>query len=305
MKHLTKINDISKNELIDILDLAKELELKKKQDGFLPPLAKGKTLAMLFEKPSLRTKAAFEIAMADLGGYPIFFGASDVFLASDKEERESIYDITKNVDHFADIICARVFRHESIQNFAKFSDVPVINALCDKHHPTQAICDIYAIREHFKDLENLKLAWVGDGNNVATSLVQICDLLDIYVSIATPAGYEIPKQEIQNIKNIEVTNDPKKAVKDADIVVTDTFVSMGQESEKKERYKIFSPYQVNENLMKNAKKKAIFMHCLPAHRGYEVTEGVIDGPQSIIFDEAVSRLYIARALILKLLKINF
>jgi ornithine carbamoyltransferase len=299
MKHFTKIaGEVSKNEILEMLELSENLQNEKLQKGFLPPLLKGKNLVMIFEKPSLRTHAAFQIAMADLGGNSLFFGPNDIFIDAENSERESIYDVVKNLEKFGDCIAARVFAHETIETMAAVSQVPVINLLCDQFHPTQALCDIYAIKKHFGNLKNLKIAFVGDGNNVAESLAEICEILEIEFAIASPSNYAIKNSAVAKF------TDPKKAVKNANVIYTDTWISMGQEKEKAARKKIFQNFTVDEKLFSHAAKNSIFMHCLPAHRDYEVASEIIDGPKSIVFDQAVSRLFIARALLVKLLKQN-
>ena len=290
MKHLLKISDFSFQEILDLLILADRLA-KQKKEGSLPQFS-GKTFALLFEKPSLRTRAAFESGANDLGIMPTTFGRSEVFFASDGEERESTSDIMKNLEGFADILLARVFSHKTLTDMAEVSQIPLINGLCDEHHPTQALCDALTIFRHFGSFQGVKVAYIGDGNNVAKSLMEISLLLGMEFIAATPKGYEIPNAP-QNTQ----THDSKEAVKNADVVYTDTWISMGDETEREEREKIFAPYQVNATLMKQAKKEAIFLHCLPAHRGQEVSAEVIDGEQSQVFPQAHARRDIARALL--------
>lgn len=301
MKHLATLADITTEQLIRILDLAEKLQQQKEKHGFLQPLLKGATIALTFEKPSLRTRAAFDIAAADLGAHPIFFGPDEIFLSSDGTDRETIEDIVRNVERFSDLIVARVFKHKTIQKMAAISRVPVINALCDRHHPTQAICDLYAIRKHFGKFTGLKVAWIGDGDNVAASLAQACRLVGMRFAISTPNGYGLPDDILAGSDLMTTCDNPLEAVIDADIVATDTWISMGLEHEKDERDRVFQPFRVTPEIMSHAKKSAIFMHCLPAYRGEEVAAEVIDGPQSIVFDEAISRLYIARALLILLI----
>ena len=301
MRHLTAMHDLTPDELLDLLDLAEALQQEKVRNGFLAPRLKGKTVAMTFEKPSLRTRAAFEVATADLGAHPVFFGPNEVFLSQDGGDRETISDIVHNIERFADAIVARVHAHESIEEMAVVSAVPVINALCDRHHPTQAICDLLAIRRHFSGFAGLTLAWVGDGNNVCASLAQACDLVGIPFRASSPGGYALPDEITQELSGYQFFAQPEQAVADADIVVTDTWISMGSEAESVKRRKVFPPYRVTPELMARAKPQAVFMHCLPAHRGEEVSAEVIDGPQSIVFDEAICRLYIARALLVRMI----
>lgn len=291
-KDLTKITDLTKDEILEIIDLAFKLK-----NGYQPgKILQDKVVAMVFEKPSLRTKIAFEVAAAKLGAIPVFLSSGQIFASGNNEKgRESIPDIAKNLERFSDLIVARVYSHNTVQEISNSCSLPVINALCDMHHPTQALADLMAIIWHKKDYQNLKVAFVGDGNNVANSLMGICVMMGIHFTIASPQGYELPDG------NFQKTNDPVKAVQDADIIYTDTFISMGEEHLKEEKIKAFQNYQVASKLFKQAKPDAIFMHCLPAHRGEEVTDEVMDSPQSIIFDQAECRLHIAQSLLIKYL----
>ncbi|EKD47883.1 MAG: ornithine carbamoyltransferase [uncultured bacterium] len=292
-KHLTKISDFSKEEILKILKEAKDLHFQYSNTGNNQEFFKNKSLAMIFEKPSLRTKVAFEVAATQLGGNAIYLPSSEILASgSNIEGRESISDIAKNLENFTDIILARVFSHETIRELAKNSRIPVINGLCDLHHPTQTLADLYTIWDMLNGFpETLKIAFIGDGCNTANSLMLGCKILGINFSIATPEGYEIP-QKIET-----ATNDPKEAVKNADIIYTDTWISMGLEDEYEERLKIFKPYQVNTSLLLHAKPSVKVMHCLPAHRGEEITDEVIDGPNSIVFKQSAARLLIAKSLI--------
>ena len=265
----------------------------------------GKAIALIFEKNSLRTRAAFEAAVAYLGGHPIFLAGDNIlYRAKSDTSRESIGDITLNLDRLAHGIAARVNSHRTLLDIARVSKNPLINLLCDEHHPTQALADLMTIQWHKGKTKGLKVTFVGDGNNVATSLMDICAVMGINFSIATPGGYEISEKMEEGARKVaaksgtklEFTNDPEKAVASADVVYTDTFVSMGDESESKKRATDFKGYQVNSKLMSGAKKDAIFMHCLPAHREDEVVAAVIDGKQSVVFDQAECRLHIAKAL---------
>jgi ornithine carbamoyltransferase len=270
------------------------------------PLA-GRFVALVFEKPSLRTKVSFEVATVSLGGHPVFLSSGQIFASGDNQAgRESIPDIGRNLERFCDIIVARVYRHSTIAVLSRSVGVPVINALCDQHHPCQAIADVLTM-ERLSTNQNgsLKVAYIGDGNNVATSLAQACVIRGHSVVVASPPGYEVPVAE-QKVANdlrvskgqaIEFIHNPAEAVVDADIVYTDTFVSMGQESEKVERQAAFAGYQVDAALMAKAPSHVKFMHCLPAHRGEEVTDEVMDGPHSVVFDQAESRLHVAKAVL--------
>lgn len=306
MKNLTKITDLNKEDIMKIIELAFEFKNGHKA----PKALEGKVVSMVFEKGSLRTKVAFEVATAQLGGIPVFLSSPQILASGNNEKgRESIPDIAKNLERFSDLILARVYSHKTIEEIAESTCKPVINALCDQHHPTQALADIMAIIWHKKSLKGLKVCFIGDGNNVATSLMQICAILGIDFSIATPKGYEVaPEFYEEAIKYstltgnyIEICESPEKATKNADVVYTDTFISMGEEDQKEEKIKYFNNYQVTKKLLKTAKSDAIFMHCLPAHRGEEVTNEVMDCPQSIIFDQAECRMHIAKSLLINYL----
>lgn len=304
-KDLTKMADFTADDAERVVNSAVAFREKHDRGIRREDLLGGRVVAMIFEKPSLRTKVAFEVGAAYLGGNAVFL-SSDQILASGGNERgrESIPDIARNLERFADLLVARVYHHAVVATLAECVSVPVINALCDKHHPTQALADVMAIQTHKGRNPNIKVAFVGDGNNVATSLMQVCAMLGMRFSIASPPDYQIPKNEIlvgrqfaaESGAALEFLEDPEQAVADADVVYTDTFVSMGQEQEKTVRSVIFKRYQVNSKLMAKAKPDAIFMHCLPAHRGEEVTNEVIDSNQSIVFDQAECRLHIAKAL---------
>lgn len=305
MKNLTKIADLTREEVETIIKNAFDYKRKASQGIRKEEEHVGKVVAMIFEKPSLRTKVAFEIGTAYFGATPIFLSSHQILASGNNESgRETMTDIAKNIERYADLVFARVYKHETIQAIANAIQKPVMNGLCDQHHPTQALADLMTIRWH-KGNAKVKVAFIGDGNNVATSLMQILAMMGMDFAIASPKGYEIPQREQavakkwaeQNGSVLEFCNEPREAVRGADIVYTDTFISMGQEAEKEERLKVFKDYQVNRTLMKGAKPKALFMHCLPAHRGEEVTDEVMDGSQSIVFDQAECRLHIAKALL--------
>jgi ornithine carbamoyltransferase len=284
IRHFISINDLTSAEIKKIFNLA--IALKKCPQKYNKTL-KDKTLAMIFEKPSLRTRVSFEAGMTQLGGHAIYLGPNDIQMGV----RETPGDIARNLERMVDIIMARVFEHQKLIDLSKDTKVPVINALSDLEHPCQAMADILTVFEKKKKLKGLKLAFVGDGNNnVARSLFYLCGKLNIDFVCAAPYGY--------GLKMGKETTNPKKALLNADIVVTDTWVSMGEEKEKKARLKVFPPYQINKKLMSCAKADAIFMHCLPAYRGYEVTNEIIDGPQSVVFDEAENRLHVQKAIML-------
>ena len=296
--NLTKISDLTAKDIEKIIKQAFAIKGKFKQK------LKGKVIAMIFEKPSLRTKIAFEAAAYHLGAFPVFLSSGQILASGNNEKgRESIPDIAKNLERFADLIVARVYEHKTIQTIAANISKPVINALCNKHHPTQALADLMAIKIHKKN-KPIKVCFIGDGNNVATSLMQICATMGITFSMASPKGYKIPDSMIQNTPNkylISQHLNPEQAIKESDVVYTDTFISMGEEHLKEEKLKDFKNYQVNMALLKKAKQDAIFMHCLPAHRGEEVSDGVMDCSQSIVFDQAECRLHIAKSLLLNYL----
>ena len=271
----------------DILSILSEASLIKENPEKYINVLKGKTLAMLFEKTSTRTRISFEAGMAQLGGHAIFLDWKTTQLG-----KADLKDEIRSIERYVDIILARVYRQEDLEIMSKNTKKPVINALSDKYHPCQILADLFTIKEKFKKLKGLKLAYIGDGNNVCNSLIIGCKKVGIRIEVACPKGYEpLEKPDL-------LTNDPKQAAKDADIVYTDTWISMGQENEAGERKKIFKPYQVNRNLV----GKALFMHCLPAYRGYEVTDEVLDSKQSIVFDQAENRLHVQKAVLLKLLK---
>lgn len=280
---LLTLNDWSREEVMSIIDEA--ILLKEDPEKYYN-LLEGKTLAMLFEKKSTRTRISFEVGMAQLGGHALFIDWNTTQLG-----KADLKDEIKCIDRYVDIIMARVYKHEDVELMAKTADKPVINALSDKYHPCQILADLTTIKEKFGKFDGLKLAYIGDGNNVCNSLIVGCKKVGIKMSVAAPKGYEpLEKPDL-------LTNNVKEAVKDADIIYTDTWISMGQEEEKKKRLKIFPPYQVNKKILGNA----LFMHCLPAYRGYEVTDEVIDSKQSIVFDQAENRLHAQKAVILKLM----
>jgi ornithine carbamoyltransferase len=306
-RSLTRVTDLTPLDIQRVLSKAFSFKRKHDEGVRRENLLDGKVVALVFEKPSLRTKVAFEVATHYLGGQPVFLSSSQILASGGNERgRESIPDIARNLERFCDLIVARVYHHEVIDEISQSVKTPVINALCDKHHPTQALADLMAIQTVIKkDPSETTVAFVGDGNNVATSLMQICLMSGINFHIATPKGYEIPlvEQKVGEFlakgsgAQFRAVTDPKEAVTNADVVYTDTFTSMGQEAEREARVKAFSGYQVNGTLMAAAGKGAVFMHCLPAHRGEEVTDEVMDSAQSIVFDQAECRLHVAKALI--------
>lgn len=294
------ISDFSSEEIWQILRLSKKLKAELKKGGKNKPKLSGKNVVMFFEKPSLRTKLSFDVAISQLGGHPIYFGKDEVGLGV----RESVSDVAKVSSSMADLIIARVFSHSSIKELAENSKVGVINALSDLEHPCQALADFLTIWEVKGKLSALTLAYIGDGeNNVPHSLAIGCGLLGINFKCASPKGYFMNQEVVsiakklgrKNGSEIYQTSDPKEAVKGADVIYTDTWVSMGDEKEK--RLRIFKNYSVDEKLMGLAKKDVIFMHDMPAYRGNEVTSPVIDGPQSVVFQQAENRLHAQKGLI--------
>jgi len=299
-KDLLTLNELSKNELAGIID--NSIKLKKDlKAGICKPLLKNKTLAMIFQKPSTRTRVSFETGMFQLGGHALNLTSDELQLT----RGETIEDTSKTLSRYVDIIMARVYSHEEIEILAKNSAIPVINGLSDSFHPCQILADLMTIKEKKKKLVGLKLAWIGDGNNVCNSMVYGCAKSGIDVMVATPKGYEPdPKiiKESRELIEIKLLNDPVAAVKDVDVVVTDTFVSIHHQTT--DRTNDFLPkFQVNSDLMKKADANAIFLHCLPAKRGQEVTSTVIDGSQSVVWDEAENRLHAQKALMVALLQV--
>lgn len=304
MKDLISLHDLTSEEVKGLLELG--LKLKKEQkSGIEHHILKGKSLGMIFTKSSTRTRVSFEVGMTQLGGYPLFLSSNDIQLG----RGETIHDTAKVLERMLDGIMIRTYAHQDVLDLAKYADIPVINALTDLLHPCQVLADLMTAYEHKGKLEGLKLAYIGDGNNMAHSLMYGCAKAGMDCAIATPDNYQCDSEVVANAKDdfkksgreLILTNDPVEAIKNADVVYTDTWVSMGQEAEKAERQKIFMPYQVNGALMSHADSEAVFMHCLPAYRGYEVTEEVIDGPQSVIFDEAENRLHAQKAIMATLM----
>ena len=304
MKDFISLHDLTKEEIENLIKLS--LKLKKEQkEGIEHKLLKGKTLGMIFSKSSTRTRVSFEVGMTQLGGYPLFLSSNDIQLG----RGETIYDTAKVLERYIDGIMIRTFSHDDVIELAEHADIPVINALTDLLHPCQVLADLQTIYEKKGTLEGLKFTYIGDGNNMAHSIMYGCGKMGIDCAIATPENYKPLEEVINNAQDdfkksgakLLLTQDPVEAIRDADIVYTDTWVSMGQEEEKQERLKVFMPYQIDEKLFKNAKDDAIFMHCLPAYRGFEVTSEVIDGKNSVIFDEAENRLHAQKAIMATLM----
>jgi len=300
MKHFLSITDLSADEIWQILNLAKELK-EEWQKGGNKPILKGKTLGMIFQKPSLRTRVSFEMGMIHLGGQALYLSPDEIKLGV----RESVPDVARVLSRYVDGIMARVFAHRHIEELAAYSQAPVINGLSDYSHPCQALADIFTLWEKRGELKELKLAYVGDGNNVATSLLFAATKVGMDIALASPEGYELRDDVVtlgrefaaQSGSKVELGHDPAAAVRGADVIYTDVWTSMGQEEETEKRLKVFSPYQVNAALVAQARPDVIVMHCLPAHRGQEITDEVADGPHSVLFDQAENRLHAQKAIL--------
>ncbi len=301
-RDLLSISDLSSQELLGILSAAKKMKAELKKTGRNSPVLLRKTLIMIFEKPSLRTHASFEIGMTQLGGHALYFGPEHIGLG----KREPIEHAAKVLSSMGDVIMARVFAHKTVSDLAEYSKVPVINGLSDLEHPCQILADLLTILEQKRSFKRLKIAFVGDGeNNVTHSLALACSILGMHFVAASPKGYAMKSGVVEsamilaakNHGSISQTRNPKDAVRDADVVYTDTWVSMGDETSKSLRLKAFRPYQVNTSLMKLAKPTAIFMHDMPAYLGNEVTKDVFDGAQSVVYQQAENRLHAQKALL--------
>lgn len=304
MNHFLDIEHHTSEELQGLLDLAIQLKKEHKAGGN-PPLLKGKALAMVFQKPSLRTRVSFEMGMQHLGGHTLYLSPAEIGLG----KRESIADVARVLSGYVDVIMARVFEHAHIIQLAEWATVPVINGLSDYSHPCQAMADALTIQEEFGSLKGLNVVYVGDGNNVAVSLMHIAAKLGANFTIANPAGYDLSEDAIDlgyefakaSGSSISLTRDPHEAVQNADVIYTDTWTSMGQEEETAKREKVFPPYQVNAALVAEAKSTAIVLHCLPAHRGQEITDEVADGSHSRLFPQAENRLHAQKAVLVRVL----
>lgn len=303
-KDFLTVTDVNSEQLYQLLELAKDIK-KKHADGVPYAPLSGKTLAMIFEKSSTRTRVSFEVGMLQLGGHALFLTDRDLQIG----RGETISDTAKVLSEYVNGIMIRTFEHEKVEELAKEGSIPVINGLTDSVHPCQALADLLTIQEVKGELKGLKMAYIGDGNNVAHSLLHACALAGMDISVATPAGYE-PCDEIvaetlqiaaSTGSKVEIVTDPNLAVKDADVVYSDVWTSMGQESENEKRLKDFAGFQVNNELVKAAKPDYLFMHCLPAHREEEVSTEVIDGPNSVVFHQAGNRLHAQKAILVDLL----
>lgn len=299
MKHLISLHHLETENIENILTLAGKLK-KRLKKGIPHTILARKTLGMIFSKSSTRTRVSFEVGMYQLGGYPLFLSSNDIQLG----RGETIYDTAQVLSRYIDGIMIRTFKQSDVEDLARYGSIPIINGLTDLMHPCQILTDLFTIYEYKKTLKGLKLAYVGDGNNIVHSLLHGCAKTGMDIYVASPKGYQCDNQIVSEAledtklsgSDIVLTEDPIEAVTDADVIYTDTWISMGQETEKEERIKVFMPYQVNSSLFSKAKEDAIFLHCLPAYRGFEVTKDIIDGPHSAVFDEAENRLHVQKAI---------
>jgi ornithine carbamoyltransferase len=305
MDHFLSLPDLTGDELLQLLKLAVELK-SERQAGGNRPLLKGKTLGMVFQKPSLRTRVSFEMAMNHLGGQALYLSPFEIQLG----KRESVPDVARVLSRYVDGIMARVFAHSDVLTLAEYSRVPVVNGLSDYNHPCQGLADFLTIVENKGwDLSGQRLAFIGDGNNVATSLLFGAAMLGMDFVLAFPPDYDLPAdvwergQQLATLSGsrLQATHDPHEAVAEADVIYTDVWASMGQEDEAEERARVFKLYQVNEALVAEAKSDVIVMHCLPAHRGQEITDGVCDGPHSVLWDQAENRMHAQKAILVELM----
>ena len=304
MKHFISLFDCTKDELLGLLSLADRLKRERRAKIAHPVLA-GRTLGMIFSKSSTRTRVSFETGMYQLGGHALFLSSTDIQLG----RGETVADTARTLSRYLDAIMIRTFRHEDVLDLARFGSIPVINGLTDLQHPCQVLADLQTVAERKGRLEGLKLAYLGDGNNMANSLLHGCAKVGMDIAVATPDGYGCDRGCIEEARSdaaksgsvVLLTSDPDEAVAGADVVYTDTWVSMGQEEEKQRRIAVFESYRVDARRMALAAPDAVFMHCLPAYRGLEVSGDVIDGPQSVVFDEAENRLHAQKAVLVALL----
>lgn len=301
-KDFVSVADANKGELVELFETARRLKTDRRRHS---DLLAGKTAALIFEKPSLRTRVTFETGMTQLGGHAIYLATLDIRMG----KRESVGDVARNLSRWVDAIVARTFAHDTVLELARAAAIPVINALSDHEHPCQVLADYLTVWERYPRPEELHISYVGDGNNVCHSLLLGAGILGLTLTVGCPKGYA-PKEEVVaqatglasgSGGKISIVESPTEAVAGADVVYTDVFASMGQEDEARERAGIFRPYQVNSDLMRRASPEAVVMHCLPAHRGEEITDEVLDGPQSIVLDQAENRLHAQNALLVKLL----
>ena len=302
-KDLISIECLETQEIFEILDLTEKVKADKVKYA---DALKGKSIGLIFQKPSNRTRVSFEIGMVQLGGHATYLGPGEI----DMGVREAVKDVACVLSRYLDGIVARTFKHADVKDLAQYATIPVINGLSDRAHPCQALADILTVKEKLGTFKGITLAYVGDGNNVMNSLMCACAKAGLDMKIATPKGYEPSKELVKIAKafadksgsRIDISNDPRLAAKGADVIYTDVWVSMGQEKDSKVRLKAFKSFQLNSALMKLAKKDCLVMHCLPAHRGQEITDSVIDSGNSIVYDQAENRMHVEKAILLRLLK---
>lgn len=301
-KDLVTVKDLSCCEIADILSLTTELKRNKTK---FSAVLKSKTLALIFQKPSNRTRVSFEVGMYQLGGYSIYLSPGEISLGV----REAVRDVAKTLSRYVDGIVLRTYEHSNVLELAKYASVPVINGLSDFSHPCQALADIYTVKERIGLLKGKTLAYIGDGNNVCNSLLFACSKTGMNINVACPKGYAplgsvVSESKVlakQNKSSVNISSNPFAAVKEADVIYTDVWASMGQEKEAAKRKKAFRGFQVNKKLMQAAKKSVLIMHCLPAHRGEEITDEVLDSKNSVVFDQAENRMHVQKAILIKLL----
>jgi ornithine carbamoyltransferase len=300
MRHVISAGDLSREQVLDVFRLAADLKQRWKA-GHRDAALAGRSVALIFEKPSLRTRVTFEVGVVQLGGRAVYLSGQEIGLGT----RESVPDVARNLSRWVDAIAARVYAHGTVVEMARHATIPVINALSDLEHPCQALADYFTLWERGVDIARMRLAWIGDGNNVCHSVLLIGALLGASMIVACPPGYEPDPRVLAQARrlggDIDVTEDARKAATAADVLYTDVWTSMGQEAEREKRLEAFSRYQINEALVNFAKVGALVMHCLPAHRGEEITDAVLDGPSSIVLDQAENRLHAQKAVILDLL----
>ena len=300
MSHFLSIRDLAREDLPRLFALTAELKARQKARDRWTPLP-GRSMALIFEKPSLRTRVTFEVAMVQLGGAAVYLAAQEIGMG----KRESVPDVARNLSRWVDVVAARVFSHRTLEQLAANASIPVINGLSDLEHPCQAMADFFTLWERGIDLAKLRLAWIGDGNNVCNSILLLGSMLGTTSVVACPPGYEPDPAVLEACRalggRVQVTTEARDAVEGADVVYTDTWISMGQEGDREQRLEAFQRYQVNDRLLGFAPGDALVMHCLPAHRGEEITDAVLDGPRSLILDQAENRLHAQKAIIVNLL----
>jgi ornithine carbamoyltransferase len=300
VNHFLSVSDLTRERVLHLFRVTAELKQRRKAGRFGTALT-GRTLALIFEKPSLRTRVTFEVGIVQLGGRAVYLSGPEIGMGT----RESVPDVARNLSRWVDGIAARVFAHDTVTSLARHASVPVINGLSDFEHPCQALADYFTLWERGLDLARVRFTWLGDGNNVCHSLMLLGALLGTRMTVGCPPGYEPDARVLEKVRqlggDVRVTADAREAITDADVVYTDVWTSMGQEGEREQRLEAFRRYQVNEPVMRFARPRALVMHCLPAHRGEEITDAVLDGDTSIVLDQAENRLHAQKAIILDLL----